>query len=143
VILKKSTLLGFCHRLAYAALISSLVWIFAFLPLSEGTYPPTRWGIRLTIARWLDLPIAVATQIVPCHESAIDLWFRIRCPEPIDGLERYFFNHMRIGILAYVLLFYFPAIFLACRRWWHHRRRASSSPTSEEVSGDAQTGTHS
>lgn len=117
----KKSLLGICHRVAYAALISAIVWISVDLPLPDDSYPPTRWGISLTITRWLDLPIALATQLLPCSESGIDLWFRIRCPEPIE-YRRYFFNHMRVGIPAYVLLFYLPII---CRRvccWWRRRR---------------------
>jgi len=123
VTVKNTHLIGFSHRLAYAALISALVWIFLFLPLPDDAYPPTRWGINLTIARWLDLPIAIATQIVPCRESAIDLWFRVRCPDPIEGLQRYFFNHMRIGIPIYVLIFYLPSMFRRGRNWWRQQSR--------------------
>lgn len=124
----KKRLIGLCHRVAYAALVSAIVWIFVDLPLPEGSYPPTRWGVSLTIARWLDLPIAVATQPLPCSESAIDLWFRIRCPEPIGDLWRYFFHHMRVGIPAYVLLFYLPSIYRLSRSWWRQRRGMDQPP---------------
>ncbi len=104
-------LFGFCHRAAYAALVSAIVWIFMFLPLPEGGYPD---GMTVRVIRLLDLPIAVATQIMPCDEFAVDLWFSVRggggCPEPIGDLRTYFFNHMRIGVPSYLLLFYLPNI---------------------------------
>ena len=118
-------LVGFCHRVAYAALATCVVWIFALhLPVPEGGYP---WGLSVRIVKWLDLPIAVATQVLPCDQYAVDLWFSVRggggCPEPIGDLRRYFFNHMRVGVPVYVLLFYLPNVYCAVRRRWLQRRQ--------------------
>lgn len=134
---KKIDLLGFCHRFAYAALVSAIVWIFVFLPLPEGTSYPG--GMILHVVRWLDLPIAAATQIMPCDEFAIDLWFSVRggggCPEPIGDLRRYFFNHMRIGISVYLFIFYFPNIYRAGSNWCRQRRRTPPSAPAEGSGG--------
>ncbi len=102
-----------------------MVWIFLFLPLPEGTVYPE--GMDIQVVRWLDLPIAVATQLVPCDEFAVDMWFRVRCPEPIGDLRRYFFNHMRIGIPVYLLLFYLPNIYRTGHNWWRRRRAGSQA----------------
>ena len=124
---KKNDLFGFCHRVAYAALVSAIVWIFVFLPLPEGiSYPG---DMIIQVVRWLDLPIAAATQIMPCNEFAVDMWFRVRCPElgyGIVDLRGYFFNHMRIGIPTYVLLFYLPNLYRVGRGWWRQRRGSGS-----------------
>ncbi len=119
--IKNSYILGFCHRVAYAALISAIVWVFVFLALPEGTSYPG--DMTMLFVRWLDLPIAVATQIMPCDKFALDLWFRVRCPEPFGEYRRYFYNHMLIGIPAYLFLFYLPNIYRAGRNWWRQRRQ--------------------
>ncbi len=112
---KKSDVVGFSHRVVYAGFISAIVLIFTFLPLPEGvTYPGDN---TILVVRWLDLPIAIAARLLPCGHSAIDLWFRYWCLEPIDDLRRFFYNHMRVGIPTYVLLFYLPSIYRAGRNW--------------------------
>ena len=68
---KKNVLITFSHRVAYAALIPALVWIFVYLPLPEGTSHSEDMIIQ--VVRWLDLPIAAATQIMPCEEYAIEV----------------------------------------------------------------------
>ena len=127
----KSTLSSFSHRFAYAALISALVWVFFRLPLPEGTYPPTKWGVRNSVMRWLDLPIALTTQGLPCNEFAVDVWFTVHCPHDSGGLARFFWNHMQVGVPTYMLIFYLPTAFRAARGWWRNHRsppRAGSSP---------------
>jgi len=129
-------LLGFCHRVAYATLVSALVWIFVHLPMPEGISHSEDW--LLQIASLLDYPIAVASQIVPCDENALDMWFRVRCPEFGYGsfsLREYLFNHMQIGILAYVVIFYLPNIYRYGRDWWY-RRRGEGPPVLPERSED-------
>lgn len=124
----RRTLVGLSHRFAYAALISALVWVGFRLPIPEGTYPPTTLGVRNTIVRWLDLPIAATTQLLPCEKSAIDLWFRIRCPFNA-GLETFFWNHMGVGIATYMLLFYLPTFYrLARRRWVRQGGKTAERP---------------
>ena len=122
----KNRILGFCHRFSYAALFSAMIWIGAHLPLPEGTYPPTKVGIRNTVLIWFDLPIAVSTQILPCDDFAIDLWFTGQggepCPFNVSGQTEFFVNHMRVGIPTYMLIFYLPTIFRAGRGWWKRRR---------------------
>lgn len=114
--LNKNVFFGLCRRVAYAALVSAIVWIFTFLPLPEGRFSRIA---TVQIVRLLDLPIAVVTQIMPCTDFAVDLWFSVRggggCPEPIGNLRTYFFNHMRIGVPTYVLIFYFPSIYRSIR----------------------------
>ncbi len=123
--LSRTVILGLSHRLAYAALVSALVWIGAHLPLPAGTYPPSRWGVRNTLVRVLDLPIAAATQVLPCNEFAIDLWFTGTggegCPHDAKGVTAFFINHMRVGVPTYLLLFYLPAIARAGRNRWRRR----------------------
>jgi len=119
----KTKLRGFSHRFAYAALISAFVWIFATQPFPGQVYP---LGFGAQLIRWLDLPIATATQVLSCDDFAIDLWFTVEggepCPVNSGGLARYFVNHMRVGIPAYLLVFYLPVIFRASRAWWVRRR---------------------
>ena len=119
----RTTLTGLSHRFAYAALVSALVWVGFQLPIPEGTFPPTEWGTRNSVVRWLDLPIAMTTQLLPCDEFAIDLWFTPQCPFNGGGPARLFANHMRLGIPTYMLIFYLPAIFRASRDWWLRQRQ--------------------
>ena len=72
VLILKSTFGGFSHRFAYAALISALVWIFTAEPFPAQLYP---LGAGQQLLRWFDFPIALATQVLPCDDFAIDLWF--------------------------------------------------------------------
>ena len=124
----KRQLINLVHRIAYAALISALVWILARLPMQLNPYGP---GALLLLA--LDWPIAVATQPLPCKEFAIDLWFTVEggegCPSGI-GYQvpawEMFVNHMRVGIPVYVFLFYVPNILIGSVRWWRGRGRPES-----------------
>lgn len=106
-------LIGLCHRIAYATLMSVLIWIGATIPIGpvKGSDPLL---VAVTAA---DLPIALATQALPCTEFAIDLWFTVHCPPPQEeSVPRLFVNHLRVGIPVYVLLFYLPAIVRAALR---------------------------
>jgi hypothetical protein len=103
-------------------LLSAIIWVFFRLLLFEGMYPPTKWGFRNSIMRWLDLPIALSTQLLPCNEFAIDVWFTVRCPNESGGLARFFWNHMRVGVPTYMLIFYLPASYRAGHGWWRRRR---------------------
>ena len=133
----KAHLFGFSHRFAYATLFSAMIWIGAFLPLPEGTYPPTKVGIRNTVLIWFDLPIAVTTQILPCDEFAIDLWFTVKggelCPGNGGTRTEFFVNHMRVGISTYMLIFYLPSIFRAGRGWWLRRRGKRNHRADEKL----------
>ena len=120
--LTRARLIGFGHRIAYATLVSSLLWIGVSLPseaMLTDPYGRSAWFVRL-----LDLPIAVATQALPCEEFALDLWFTIRGERVCPGVpaREAFFNHMRLGIPVYVLLFYVPNVLLGAVRWWQRRR---------------------
>lgn len=111
---------GASHRLAYAVAISSVVWVLAVQPLNLPAD-----GLAFRMVQVLDLPIATASQLLPCDESGLDLWYRVgpgqsSCPHN-PGRE-FFLNHMRIGVPAYVLLLYVPSIFRATRDWWRRRR---------------------
>ncbi len=125
--LRKKLLLGLSHRIAYAALISALVWILALMPRQ----PVEPYSFEALLALAFDLPIAVATQPLPCKEFALDLWFSVEggegCPQgfanQVSARER-FFNHMRVGIPVYMLLFYLPNVFLYLIRWGRRRRMA-------------------
>ena len=127
------TLSGFSHRFAYAALISAIVWIGYQLPLPEGTYPPTKWGVRNSIVRWFDLPIALTTQVLPCDDFAIDLWFEFRCPNDTGLTQWFLVNHMRVGIPTYMLIFYLPVIYRAGRGWWLRRRGKRGHRAAEKL----------
>ena len=125
--LSRKQLFGLSHRIAYAALISALVWILAQLPMQVNPY-----GLDARLLFALDWPIAVATQPLPCKEFAIDLWFTGQGGEPCPTGIGYqvpardmFFNHMRVGIPVYVFLFYLPNILLGAVRWWRRRRGAA------------------
>jgi hypothetical protein len=133
--IKKDVLLGFSHRFAYATLIPALVWIFVDLPLPKGILYPGDWIMQ--VVWWLDLPIALASQIMPCDDNALDIWFRVRCPDLGYGLpdiRGYFYNHMRVGIPVYLLLFYLPNIYCAGLSYW--RRRRASKSASAPVEGE-------
>ena len=124
--LSKQHFIGLAHRVAYAALISALVWALVLSPsdaMLADPYGPSTWLVRL-----VDLPIAVATQALPCDEFALDLWFTIRGERACPGVpeREAFFQHMRVGIPVYVFLFYVPNILIGAARWW--RGRASSKP---------------
>ena len=118
---------GLANRIAYAALVSALLWILVGLPMS---YP---YGFNGQLVFALDWPIAVATQILPCKEFALDVWFTGKggegCPEayhpPVPAREM-FFNHMRVGIPVYAFLFYLPNIALGLVRWWCRRREPAA-----------------
>ena len=122
--LSRKGLFGLVHRIAYAALISALVWILALLPRQ----PVKPYSFDAILALAFDWPIAVATQPLPCKEFALDLWFTVEggegCPQGfannVPGREM-FFNHMRVGIPVYVFLFYIPNLLLGVIRWWRRR----------------------
>ena len=65
--LDRKSLIGLTHRIAYAALISALVWIFAGLPAQ----PVKPHSFDALLALVFDWPIAVATQALPCAEFAV------------------------------------------------------------------------
>ena len=112
----------FCHRVTYAALLSAIVWIYINLPLAEGAAPPSHWTLGGELVRLIDLPIVIATQALPCSETAVDLWFvRYHCPHEWDA-RHYLFSHMRVGIPVYVVLFYLPNVYMYGRRRWQRRR---------------------
>lgn len=119
--------LGFVHRTAYATLVSLLVWIGATIPIgpTNSTHP----GVLAVMVA--DLPIAVATQVLPCKEFAIDLWFSVHypegCPPPqIDDVGELLLNHLRVGIPAYVFVLYIPNMLLGAVRWWRRRSGTAS-----------------
>jgi hypothetical protein len=123
---KISILVGFCHRCAYGVVLSLLVWVFTLhLPLPEG---PTARAVTTVTMKALDLPVALATQLMPCDEFAIDIWFSVRggggCPQPLGNLLGYFWNHMRVAVPTYVLIFYIPAGLAVVYRRILRRRRA-------------------
>jgi len=125
---KKSSFLGFCHRVAYAALLSALVWIlFVDIPLRGRILYPKDWFTQVVLI-WLDLPIAAATQFLSCDQAAVDCWFRVWCPELNWPTQDYFYNHMRIGIPTYLMIFYLPSICRYGRDWWRQRRGAALKP---------------
>jgi len=136
--LKNHDLLGFCHRVSYAALVSLIVWISVFLPMPDGINYSE--DIRYRAVRWLDLPVAIATQPMSCGDSALDLWFRTWCLLPDIELEEYFFYHMRIGVPAYVTLFYIPILFRAGCSWWRRRRKTGLSLRPPEDPEDSPIG---
>lgn len=111
---------GALHRLAYATAISAIVWLVSAQPLNVSLKGLTSWTIRI-----LDLPIATASQLLPCDERGLDLWYRVApgyssCPHN-PGPE-FFGNHMRIGVPAYLALFYLPNLLLAARRRWRRSK---------------------
>ena len=115
---KMRRLLSACHRFAYAALVSALVWIFAQLPMQMN---PPELGARILLV--LDWPIAVATQVLPCREFAVDLWYAGAAPDGCPqgfanqvSTREWFFNHMRVGIPVYLFLFYVPDLLAWLRR---------------------------
>jgi len=129
----KSAVFGFCHRVAYAALISALLWVvFVDIPLRGRILYSNAW-ISQVVLIWLDLPIATVTQFLPCNEAAVDCWFRVWCPELTWPTRGYFYNHMRLGTPIYVLIFYLPTIYRSARGWWlrwhGHSLRSSRSST--------------
>lgn len=124
----KKQVLGLSHRIAYAALVSALLWILVGLPMS---YP---YGFNGLLVLALDWPIAVATQVMPCKEFALDLWFTVKggegCPQGFANqvpAREMFFNHMRVGIPVYVFLFYVPNIALGLARWWRRWREPTAA----------------
>jgi len=136
--LKNDDLLGFFHRIVYAALVSLVVWISVLLPIPDDINYSE--DIRYRVVRWLDLPIAIATQLMPCDDSALDLWFRTWCLFPEVGLEEYLFYHMRIGVPAYVMLFYIPTLFCAGCSWWRRRCKSGLPFRLPENPGDSPIG---
>lgn len=117
-----------CHRICYAALLTASVWIYARLPLAEGDAPPSQLTTPSTVVRLLDLPIAAASQLVPCRHSGVDLWFRLRCPEPIGSQRMWVLKHMAIGTVAYTLLFLLPVAYRTGRREWRRRKARGGEP---------------
>lgn len=116
MISNKSALLGLLHRIAYAALVSCVVWIATWDYPAAGELTVTSFH---RVAIWLDLPIALATQVVPCDEFAVDLWFTVQGGEPcpINATPReQLLNHMRLGIPVYALIFYLPNLALLLYR---------------------------
>ncbi len=110
---------GLAHRSAYATAIASVVWVLSVVPLNLSSR-----GLASRVIRILDLPIATASQLLPCNESGVDLWYHIgpgssSCPN--NPGQEFFSNHMRVGVPAYVLLFYSTAIYRSVRNRWLRR----------------------
>ena len=120
------------RRILYSCLASCIVWLAYLLPL-----PQSELGRRMNsvVLRALDFPVAVATQVRPCAESAVDVWFRVHCPEPIGDLRAWFFNHLLVSVPTYTLLFYLLA-WLA--RFVNHPKTGSQAT----VPADPRTSSH-
>ncbi|MEO7975492.1 MAG: hypothetical protein ABIU84_18070 [Thermoanaerobaculia bacterium] len=119
-------LLGLAHRVAYATAIAGAVWLFYSIPFDGPLEKSPKVLLKL-----FDLPIATASQLLPCNARGVDLWFRIgpgesACPH-YSTMSESLRSHMRVGVLAYVLLFYLPSLLLAARRRWRGRRPAALS----------------
>lgn len=121
-----SALLGLSHRVAYATAIAGAVWLFYSISFGGPLGNSSRVLLKLA-----DLPIATASQLLPCNARGVDLWYRVgpgesACPHYTTASES-LGSHMRVGVAAYVLVFYLPNLFLAARRRWRGRRAAALS----------------
>ena len=131
-----SHVIGFCHRVAYAAFISQAVLLAAIAPLPYQGYEPSK--VVLAAVRILDAPIAFAGLLLPCQYRGMDLVTPqpLRCRSlPMPDFVAY---HLVIGIPAYVLLFYIPTLFSAIHKWRRIRRGSATSRASTGNSGAPQ-----
>lgn len=121
-----SALLGLSHRIAYATAIAGSVWLFYSISFGGPLEKSSAALLKLA-----DLPIATASQLLPCNARGVDLWYRVGpgesvCPHYTTTSES-LGSHMRVGVASYVLLFYLPNLLLAARRRWRGRRAIALS----------------
>lgn len=95
--------IGFVHRVVYAALIGIVTWLMAIFPIGV-----VNSLLLMLILKVFDFPVAVAGLLLPWEYTGIDLFFGhgfgVGAPAPEEILLR----HLRVAIPVYVLLFYVP-----------------------------------
>jgi hypothetical protein len=103
------------RRICYATTIAVATWVLAY-----------RGGIWLSIAKVLDIPIAVSsalTERVACLKG-MDLIFGRGAGEFL-GRDEILLWHLRASVLVYVALSYVPALM---RLAWQHARGRRTRP---------------
>lgn len=106
---------GFFLRLGYAVALSALVWNFFVLPLGVDL---DAWGPVLNA---LNAPVATASLLVPCPERGLDAPFSQCHQQGGQTPPRFFFNHLRLAVPVYVLMFYLPNALRGAWRSWRGR----------------------
>ena len=113
-------LVGVVHRVAYAALISFIVW---FLWTARFNTLPFGRDLQLGIVKVLDFPVAMVSEQMPrTGWRAID-------PFTSDQMghnepdEKVLLWHLRLALPVYVVLFYLPNIAM-----WIVRRLRNGRP---------------
>jgi len=103
-------LIGFVHRVVYAALLTLCSWLTCTSPVGAHA------AVQKLTCEVLDWPIAAAGVVVR-HWRGVDVFYGGGgcefCPP-----KEFFWSHLRFGILVYVVLFYVPSVvILIARRW--------------------------
>jgi hypothetical protein len=114
-------LLGFIHRVAYAALVSFVVW---FLWTARFDTLPLGRDLQLRIVSVLDFPVAMVSEQMPLDGwRSIDPFSRDQMGHN-EPNEKVLLWHLRLAMPVYVVLFYLPNLVL----WIVRRFRKGSRP---------------
>jgi hypothetical protein len=98
-------LLGFIHRVAYATLISFVVW---FLWTARFDTLPLGRDLQLGIVKVLDFPVAMLSERMPLTGwLSIDPFTRDQMGHN-EPNEKVLLWHLRTAVPVYVVLFYLP-----------------------------------
>lgn len=103
---------GFCHRLAYATLLTGGSWLSCVAPI--GRHP----SLQVALCRVLDWPIAWLGRFNPGWRGVDVFYGRGACDACTS--EDFFYYHLTWGIPVYVVLFYVPTVI----RWFARRLRS-------------------
>jgi len=119
-------LIGFAHRVAYAALTALLTWHACTWPFGESS---TQRKIATTVCYAFNFPTAIAGRITAPYRG-MDPFFD-RGGEWCDfcSPQQVLWYHVQFAVPVYVALFYLPTLAL----WIVRKRRARSRR--EQVAG--------
>jgi amino acid transporter len=117
-------LLGFIHRIAYAVLVSFVVWFLwtaRFDTLSLGR------DFQLGIVKVLDFPVAMVSERMPLTGwRSIDPFTRDQMGHN-EPNEKVLLWHLRLAVPVYVVLFYLPNLFIWIVRRFRNRSREDAA----------------
>src|SRR4051794_20285246 len=124
------SLLGFSHRVTYAALISFVVW---FLWTARFDTLPFGRDLQLRIVSVLDFPVAIVSEQMPLQGwRSIDPFTRDQMGHN-EPNEKVLLWHLRLAMPVYVVLFYLPNLVLSIMRRLRTRKKGQLSQRKQRV----------
>jgi hypothetical protein len=120
--------IGFCHRVSYAALIAGATWLFAWLPSGVGGSPFFR-----LVCQILNLPVAFLSLYLPASFQGLDIVLGRNLPHSLATGD-FLWQHLRIAVPTYVFIFYLPNLITRLHRRPRNKAQDKAAPAGGEAS---------